>query len=333
MSIEKHPTHDGWYYVKSYPNGRNGKPHRDLITNGYHNAVKLDNSLKSLKSGNAPKLTHPKLKDTIDDYLLWCKANNAERTVYEKERRFHYYIIPGIGEYRVKDLSQKVYDTYCKDLPLWTWFTDYRFINAYVTWMVKRGYAERMTWMPETPKGKPSIKPVAHPSDMLKAIASIPKEKFRVLFSLMLYTALRWNEARWLKWEDTDLKTWTITVKEIQNAVQDYIIIPEPLRKWFEINAKQSGLIWEGMVKGKPYARLETTLRNAGKAAGIKLTSHSFRHASATYLYEQTHDIYQVQAHLRHSKVTTTQIYARMSISRRNSAVGSVIDYVSNNKY
>jgi site-specific recombinase XerD len=58
----------------------------------------------------------------------------------------------------------------------------------------------------------------------------------------------------------------------------------------------------------------------------------TIRHVSGTYLYEQENDIYKVQAHLRHKKVTTTQIYARMSIARRRSSVSSIIDYVDNNK-
>lgn len=79
-------------------------------------------------------------------------------------------------------------------------------------------------------------------------------------------------------------------IKHYPNGPQDIIYIPEPLRGWLETNVNTSGLIWEGRC-------LMAVLIEAGAAAGIKITSHTFRHASATYLYESTNDFYQDQAH------------------------------------
>lgn len=236
--------------------------------------------------------------------------------------------MPHFGKYRVKDLKQTIFDDYEKTVARWTYHTDFNMLMAMITWMIKRGYAEPLKWKPERPSGTHKVKPVPHPADMLRAIESMKKESHRMLFSLMLFTGLRWNEARNLRWEDIDMTAGTIRVKEVEGGEQDIVYIPDPVRPWLETNKKESGLIWEGRDKGKPYATLEKVLHDAGKAIGIHISSHTFRHASATYLYEQTNDIYAVQAHLRHKKVTTSQIYARMSVARRKSAVNSIIDYV-----
>jgi integrase len=336
MSIEKHPTRAGSYYVKSYPNGRKGKVQRDLV-DSWDKAVALDDALKS-KNVGANKIVFPKIADVVDEYLAWACGNGDGKkrklspdTYASRERRLNRYIIPHFGKYRVKDLNQRIFDEYEKTVAHWTFQTDLYSLLAIIRWMVKREYAEQLTWSPERPKGEHAVKPVPHPADMIKAIESIPKEQHRVLFKLMLYTGLRWNEAKNLKWQDVDLKSWTIRIKEVDNAAQDILYIPEPLRGWMEDNQKESGLIWEGRKPGKPYNTLEKVLTAAGKSVGIHITSHTFRHASGTYLYENTNDLYAVQAHLRHKKITTTQIYARMSVNRRKTSVASVIDYVDNN--
>lgn len=335
MSIEKH-SRPGWYYVKHYPNGRHGKPERIPIE-GYARAVTLDNSLKSAKPAGSAGGTQPRLDEISDEYLAWARGEGqakpklAPTTYATRERRLNHHILPHFGKYRVRDLQQTVFDTYEKTVAKWTYHTDFNALMALIRWMIKRNYAQPLTWQPERPAGKHAVKPVPHPADLMKAIDSMPKEKHRVLFRLMLYTGLRWNEVRNLRWEDVDLRAGTIRIKEIQDAEQDYLSIPQPLQEWMTENKNDSGLIWPS-YQGKPYATLQKVLADAGNAAGIKITSHTFRHASATYLYEQTNDIYAVQAHLRHRKVTTTQIYARMSIARRKSSVSSVIDYVVNRK-
>lgn len=335
MSIEKH-SRPGYFYCKWYPQGRKGKPER-LVVEGYEKARELDASLKASKS-IAPAVTFPKLSDVVDTYLLWArgegqaKAKLAPTTYATRERRLERFIIPHFGKYRVADLNQTIFDEYEKTVAKWTYFIDLIAIKALVKWMVKRKFAKPLEWQPEAVTGNHAIKAVPHPADLFKAIDSVTKETHRMLFKMMLFSGLRWNEAKNLRWEDMDTNAGTIRVKEIEDAAQDIIYIPEPLREWLTANRKESGLIWEGRGKGKPLRSLNRVLLAAGKTVGIVLTSHVLRHASGTYLYEQTHDLYAVQKHLRHKEVTTSAIYARMSVSRRQSSVVSIMDYIDNNQ-
>lgn len=326
MSIRPHPSHKGWYIVDHYPDGRNGKRAREPFPS-YEEARNFEQALGKNKTAPA-KTTHPRLEDVVENYLLAVKDTLAPTTYATKERRLNSYIIPFLGKYRVKDLRQTQLDEYKKTVAFWTYHTDLNCLLALITWMVGREQANPLTFKPERPKGEPKVKPIPHPADMIRAIENMKNPKHRILFSLMLYTGLRWNEASNLRWEDVDLKSETVAVKEIKRGKQDSVAIPKSLLAWFEDHKMVSGLIFEGRFKGKPYKPLWKVLMQAGVDAGVHISNHTFRHASGTYLYEQTNDIYLVQHHLRHSKVTTSQIYARMSVTKRQSAVASVFDYV-----
>lgn len=337
MSIRPHPSHPGWYVVDHYPNGRNGKREREPFPT-YEAASKFQDALKKNKA-TPLQSTQPRLKDVVDSYLLWArgdgeaKAKLAPTTYATRERRLERYIIPHFGKYRVADLNQTIFDEYEKTIAKWTYHTDLIAIKALIKWMVKRKLAKPLDWQPEPVTGNHAIKTVPHPADLLKAIDSVPNEKHRMIFLMMLLTGLRWNEAANLRWEDVDDNAGTIKVKEVEDAAQDIIYIPGPLRDWLTANKKESGLIWEGRIKGKPFRNLNRVLLEAGQRVGLKkLTTHVLRHASGTYLYEQTNDLYAVQKHLRHKEVTTSAIYARMSVSRRQSSVVSIMDYMNNNQ-
>lgn len=321
MSIERHPSHNGWYYVKSWPDGRKGKPHRDLVYS-YEEAQELDNILKT----GVPKTTHPKLADVAAEYLAWAKINLAESTYATRERRIERFIIPFFGRYRVRDLRQQHFDAYAKTVAKWTLHTDITALQAMIAWMVKRGYADKLNWDIEKPKATSNIKPVPDPADLLAAIDSLKLEVHRILMKLMLFAGLRWNEVSRLRWEHVNLFARTIRMVET-DADQDFISIPDPLFDWFKVNHKAQGWVFPGRGD-KPYSKLWKPFVEIREKIGGEFSPHMLRHASATYLYEQTGDIRLVQAHLRHRRIATTLIYTRMSIKRRQSATASVVSYV-----
>lgn len=326
MSIRPHPRNEGWYIVDYYPDGRKGKRIREPVK-GMGNAIALENSLKSQKHAPA-KVVHPPLKDIVNEYLIAAKPDLAAVTYKNWERRLLFHIIPALGEYRVMDLKQTILDKYRGTVAHWVYVLDLSILKVVVGWMVKRGLAEPLSFKPDIPKGQPKVKPVPHPSDLMRAIGNLKNPVHKILFSLMLFTGLRWNEARRIRWEDVSLKSGTIGIKEIERGEQDIVYIPPPLLEWFQTNQQAAGLVFEGRNKGKPFEHLWPAYMQMSAECGCRITSHSFRHASATYLYEKTGDIYLVQQHLRHKKVTTSQVYARMSVRKRVDAVNYVCDYV-----
>lgn len=326
MSIERHPTNGG-YRVKYYPFGRN-QPCKRVNFATYNAALAFQNALKAHKNQAVdPAQSTPPFSQVVDEYLKWVKGNQSAVTHELKTVRFEKHIIPALGHMRAKDLRQHHLDAYAATVGYWVFNNDVVMLFAMITWMCKRNYAKRLDWSPQKHTGKHKVKNVPHPADLIAIIAAMPIEKHRIMFSLMLYCGLRWNECRLLQWEGVDMRSLTIKVREISHGDEDIIYIPAPLVEWFKAHHKPSGLLFEGRTAGKPCSRLTYMLDQASAPFGLKLSSHCFRHASGTYLYEQTNDIYQVQQHLRHRDIKTSMIYARMSVARRKSAVESIVDY------
>ena len=145
----------------------------------------------------------------------------------------------------------------------------------------------------------------------------------KTMIQLMLDTGLRLSEACNLKWNDIDLNTGKLMVRQGKGAKDRALWIGEQdlelLRTWRERQAKD--------VKGNP-AHVFTTL--AGKPvspryvqkmvarlaakAGIekKVHPHTLRHSFATDLYRETSKIRLVQKALGHSDLSTTMIYTHI---------------------
>jgi site-specific recombinase XerD len=68
--------------------------------------------------------------------------------------------------------------------------------------------------------------------------------------------------------------------------------------------------------------RVQDLFDAAAKAAGVELNAgqgiHCLRHSIAVHLLEQGWDVIEVQKHLGHRRISSTQVYANISDRRRN---------------
>lgn len=319
INIQPHPTRPGWYYLVYRPNGSKGKK-TYVPVEGYDNSVVERDRLYASYDNPNDKVTHPRIKEIYEEYLAWVKREQSEATYKGKNKAFRGQIIPFWGEYRVKQLTQKHFDAWCEHLEGKKGaITNYTYnLKALITWMVKRNYAEKLTFSPEITTYKPARKIVPHPIDIDSIIAAIPDERKRVLLNLMLLSGMRWNEASRLEWRNVDTKTGVIRMEESETAEDEIVPIPDELLPWFEKN-RGFGWVFPNPKTKEPYKnRFLHSIHNAANRLGLKgWGSHMLRHASATYLYESTEDIYAVQQHLRHKNIAATQIYTHFSTAKR----------------
>jgi integrase/recombinase XerD len=61
--------------------------------------------------------------------------------------------------------------------------------------------------------------------------------------------------------------------------------------------------------------RLARMVKTSGRAIGVKITTHSLRHACATHLLRGGADIRHVQALLGHRQLESTAIYTRVDVT------------------
>lgn len=322
VNITPHPTKPGWHYVEYRPNGYKGKRERLPFSSYEAACIRRDQLLAQHDEPTVQELT-PRLKDVKAEYLLWVEKYRSKSTLDNKRCRLNGHIIPGLGDFRVKDLTQRILDDYSKTMATMSYRDDIYHLLALITWMTKRRYCKPLDWKPEIPEYRQPIKTIPAPEDILLYLEAIRDEDKRTLFSLMLYTGLRWNEARHLRWEDYQEDSLRLSVTKTK--VQERIYIPENLQQWFRDHCKPAGWIFIAKGRKAPYVNLQKALLAAGEATGIKMTPHLFRHASATLLYEISEDLYAVKNHLRQSRITTTEIYTRYSIQRSRKAVNSLV--------
>lgn len=326
INITPHPTKEGWYYLEFRPNGSNGKRVRIPIE-GHDNATSERDKLQTLHTRVKPLTTpHLTIAEAAPKYLEWVKQYRAHSTYQNKRARFEIHLVPGLGHLRIANLTQVILDAYGKNMASASYRDDLYHLLALISWMTKRNYCAPLGWKPELPQYSAPVKSVPAPDDILKFIELIPKPDQKTLFSMMLYTGMRWNEVAHLRWENYEGDSFRVVKVKTKKQIKKYI--PAHLQQWFKDNQKPEGWVFTHNGR-KPYVNLERMLKIVGEKVGIKMTPHLFRHTSATLLYQATGDLYQVKHHLQHSRITTTEIYTRYSIEESKASITALEKHLS----
>lgn len=331
VNVIPHPTRDGWYYVEYRPEGYKGKRER-IPVEGYEHACRRRDLIQERYDNPEKKQeTHPRIEDVYSEYLTWVKANQAPDTYRSKKNAFKVHLIPHFGDFRVKELSQTVFDDFHKRLPgkRRAIIAYQHYLSGLIKWMVKRSMAPPLGFKPEEPKYRPGKPIIPSMADIQTVIDSVDAPDKKAMLHAMLWPGLRWNEARLLKWEDVYLDEGIIRVRESDQEEEVHIAIWPEQRKWLKANRKASGYIWENPKTEKPWTSLKRVLKTASAPLARKITHHDFRRRSGQNVYEASgYDIFAAQKHLRHKDIRTTMRYLGIDDQRRSKINQDVIVHV-----
>jgi len=145
----------------------------------------------------------------------------------------------------------------------------------------------------------------------------------RALMELLYATGIRRHEAAAILIRDIDFKAETLIVRDSKNKTDRLIPVHPRALTWvdryIQKRAEKSKSLFLN-YQGKPLsadAMHEIAVR-AFKVAGIehKAGCHILRHSIATHLLERGCDIRFIQMLLGHKKLSSTQIYTRVSIQK-----------------
>lgn len=154
------------------------------------------------------------------------------------------------------------------------------------------------------------------------------QEDIRRGFIFSCYTGVRISDMRQLKWKNIDSTQKVIQKK--QQKTQKIVTIPICEPAWRIIDdgfRNPEGYVFPFLARSKTSEN--RYIHQWAKLAGIykDVTWHTARHTDATMLLEYGADLYTVKNILGHSKISTTEQYAKVTDHRRREAVNALPDF------
>jgi integrase/recombinase XerC len=136
------------------------------------------------------------------------------------------------------------------------------------------------------------------------------------LILLLLYAALRRDEARLLEWRNVDDGFVTVMGKgSKERSVPLHPHAAFALQRWRYESTDRGYVFTSPRRRGEPLSRtwMQLLIEEVKDATGIPgLTLHSLRHTAATRLLETGSNLREVQTFLGHASPQTTAIYTRI---------------------
>jgi site-specific recombinase XerD len=145
----------------------------------------------------------------------------------------------------------------------------------------------------------------------------------RAIFMLMLRCGLRVEEVAHLRLQDLDLAQRRILVCQGKGN-KDRVVYISPdaermLRSYLASRSssteKEIFLVNKGTCRGKPISvrGIQKRMEYYARKAGLEISCHHLRHTMATQLLNADADLVTIQDLLGHSRIKTTQRYAKIS--------------------
>ena len=160
--------------------------------------------------------------------------------------------------------------------------------------------------------------------------AAASTEQDRRMLLVFLYTAARRNELFALRWRDVDFEGRRLRLHTRKNRqgslVAGWVDLTEEavgaLRvQRAEFPGKADDFVFRDPSTGGPYLYRIQWLRRLCERAGVpRFGLHGLRHLCATILASRGVPLVDIQRHLRHENLTTTQRYIHQLTSNRNAA-------------
>jgi len=155
-------------------------------------------------------------------------------------------------------------------------------------------------------------------------------QRDHALVSFMLLTGCRLAETAALNVDNIDLKVRVAVLRTTKGGDPDRVLLSPQLSRilaaYIGRNAEPNSPLFTAADRRLSTRQIQRIITQRVCEAGIDkpITAHSLRHSFATRLYNRTGDIRLVQIALRHSHVTTTEVYAQVEPTRWRNAIAEI---------
>jgi integrase len=279
-------------------------------------------------------------EDFADEYYEAWKLERKPTTIYSEQRRIETVLKPYFGQQPIHTITRKDVERYMayrrergrirkkkgdseSGVTAATVNRELCRLKNMFKKAVAWGYVES-----NPAEGITQAREQMAPADYLRVkevnkLLMVCDDYARPLFTMALYTGMRWGELMALQWKDVDFERSLITVRDPKNMEPRHIplngTVKDVLSSHQQEQAKQVG----GIVKqvflntktGKAYNDLRKALSRGLKAAGVTrhIRFHDLRHTAASHLAMAGVDLRTVGAVLGHKDPKMTLRYAHLA--------------------
>lgn len=205
---------------------------------------------------------------------------------------------------------------------------------------------KELGWLPSNPvlsvsKGPEHSGIVRYLSDaereaLIAACKASDDANIYTAVTLALATGARAGNLRMLKWDDVDLKRWTLRFATTKNREPRYVPVVGSaqaiLQGQFDKDPTQKGWVFKGSRDGAP-ADLDRPWRLVRAAAGLvgdkHCRFHDLRHTTASYLTMNGATLAEVAEALGHRTLVMAQRYSHQSGEHVRSTLERIADRLS----
>lgn len=199
---------------------------------------------------------------------------------------------------------------------------------------------KELRWLPENPVLAVSKMPegegiVRFLSDderraLFKACREHSNPNIYPAVMLALATGARASNIRFLRWEDVDHDTWTLTIRETKNGTARYLPVVGPaqaaLQAHFEADPTKEGWVFKGARDDAP-GTFDSAWQAVRKAAGLEdFRFHDLRHTTASYLTQSGAGLAQVAEALGHKTLVMARRYSHQNPEHVRATLAGIAD-------
>jgi integrase/recombinase XerD len=280
----------------------------------------------------------------LEEHLLWMETQNfSPDTVITRRQAIGYFIDWAVerGVEEPRDVTRPVLERYQRwmylhlkangqPLTFRTQNSRLRALRGYFRWLARQNYilhnpASELI-LPRLENRLPKY--VLSVSEAERVLAGASCLRDRAMLELFYATGMRRMEVASLKLYDVDFDRGTLMVRLGKGKKDRHIPVSSRCLEWvgrFVREERSSYLVTadDGTVflndAGEPFPRHQVTalVRRYVRDSGIGKTGgcHLFRHTVATLMLENGADVRVIQEMLGHAKLSTTELYTRVSIN------------------
>ena len=185
------------------------------------------------------------------------------------------------------------------------------------------GKAEKA--VPKKAKRKPETVKYWTEQEWKRFLELVPSPMYRAAFVVAYHRGLRATETRQLQLADLRLKDDRLQVNRLKGSASgEYHLSSSEsraLKAWLKIRGMDPGPLFRTRVGTGPSQQMQDRLiKRYGAAAGIapeKCHVHCLKHSCATHLLARGESLEDVQDHLGHRSIKSTEVYAKFTSARR----------------